>query len=115
MKLFKKLSAVAVLGLLGACATNNEVSGVLFSSYKMAKDTNPQFKSAKVGQACFTNIDIWPLSALLFGANIGLSFGDGSVSTAMTNGGVTKVATVDHEVFSVLGVYGKVCTNVAGE
>lgn len=115
MKMFQKLSAVAVLGLLGACASQHEISGGLFANYKLAKDSNPQFKPVKTGQACYHGIDTWPITMLLGLGNLGFSFGDGSVSTAMANGGIKNVATVDHEVFSILSVYGKVCTNVAGE
>jgi hypothetical protein len=41
--------------------------------------------------------------------------GDASISTAMKNGGITRVHHVDHETLSVLGVYARYTTIVYGE
>lgn len=115
MKTLNKFLALGTVLMLGACATNHELSGGLFSNYKIAKDSNPAFKAVKTGQACYHAVDIWPVGGLIGLPFLNFSFGDGSVTTAAQNGGISKVATVDHEVFSILSVYGKVCTNVAGE
>ena len=41
--------------------------------------------------------------------------GDASIKTAMENGDITKIHHVDHESFSVLGVYARYTTIVYGE
>jgi hypothetical protein len=41
--------------------------------------------------------------------------GDASISTAMRNGGITRVHHVDHETLNILGVYAKYTTIVYGE
>jgi hypothetical protein len=44
-----------------------------------------------------------------------VALGDGSIDAAKKDGGVTQVASVDHTVFSILGIYGNVCTKVTGQ
>jgi len=41
--------------------------------------------------------------------------GDASISAAMRNGKITRIHHVDHETFSILGVYAKYTTIVYGE
>ncbi|HVJ89374.1 MAG TPA: TRL-like family protein [Labilithrix sp.] len=41
--------------------------------------------------------------------------GDASLEAAKAAGGITQVAHVDHDNFSVLGVYAKTCTIVVGQ
>jgi TRL-like protein family len=41
--------------------------------------------------------------------------GDASISTAMRNGGITRIHHVDHETSSFLGIYAKYTTIVYGE
>ena len=43
-----------------------------------------------------------------------VALGDASIDLAKSNGGVTQVASVDHKVFSILGIYANVCTVVHG-
>jgi hypothetical protein len=58
--------------------------------------------SAKVGRS-----EAWGI--LLFAT------GDASISTAMKNGGITRIHHVDHETSTFLGVYAKYTTIVYGE
>ena len=62
----------------------------------------PAAGSAKVGRA-----EAWGI--LVFAT------GDASISTAMRNGGITRIHHVDHETSSFLGVYAKYTTIVYGE
>ena len=41
--------------------------------------------------------------------------GDASISTAMRNGGITRIHHVDHETLNILGIYAKYTTTVYGE
>jgi hypothetical protein len=44
-----------------------------------------------------------------------VAFGDASIAEAKRRGGITTVATVDHSSTSILGLYSRFCTVVAGE
>lgn len=46
---------------------------------------------------------------------LGVAFGDASIHSAMTNGGITKIHHVDSKTLSVLGIYAKSTTVVWGE
>jgi hypothetical protein len=46
---------------------------------------------------------------------LGVSWGDASINTAMTNGGITKIHHIDTKTLYVLGVYAKSTTVVWGE
>jgi hypothetical protein len=57
----------------------------------------------KSGEACAQNI-------------LGIvSTGDSSIEMAKKNSGITKIATIDRTYWSILSVYGKACTKVAGQ
>jgi hypothetical protein len=43
-----------------------------------------------------------------------ISLGDASIDTAMRNGGIKEVYTVDTENLSVMGMYARQCTVVLG-
>ena len=59
--------------------------------------------SKKSGKSCASNV-------------LGLfATGDASIEQARRNGGVAKVASVDHSAFSVLFLYSKFCTIVHGD
>lgn len=92
--------------MLGGCAMatggNGSVTGFVYSGYKMGGVVGPA-QGAKTGEACATSI-------------LGIvGIGDASVSAAKQAGGVSQVAHVDHDVFSVLGIYAKSCTLVVGQ
>ncbi len=59
--------------------------------------------ASKTGRSCASNI-------------LGVvALGDASIATAKRNGGITAVASVDHDSLNVLAVYSRYCTVVAGE
>ena len=60
--------------------------------------------SDKKGRAC-SHAALWLIA-----------FGDSSIETARINAGITKIASVDHEILSVIGfIYHRQCTVVTGE
>ena len=44
-----------------------------------------------------------------------LTAGDISIENTKRDGGIRKVASVDKDVFSILGLFSKVCIRVTGE
>lgn len=58
--------------------------------------------SSKVGRATATGIVMF-------------AYGDASISTAMKNGGITRIHHVDHETTNIMGVYATYTTIVYGE
>ena len=60
-------------------------------------------KRGKMGKACGQNV---------LGV---IGWGDNSISTAQRSAGIEKIASVDYEYTSILGVYAKVCTEVRGD
>lgn len=104
----RQLSVSAVFGLaflMTGCAgigTYQEVPGGLYADYKFGKDAEGPV-GTKEGESCATSILGW------FGT------GDASIPAAATNGGISKVYTIDHKVKNILNVYAKYCTVVHGE
>jgi len=93
------VAMLAMLGLSG-CATYQPM-GVFYTSGKMGVDAHTA-EASREGQACMESY-------------VGLiARGDASVQTAMDNGGITEVTSVDYTVDNVLGIYGKYCTVVRG-
>lgn len=102
---FLVLAGVMVSGL-GGCAIvaggNAGVAGSIYSEYKAPGQVG-NATGTKTGQACAMSI-------------LGLvGIGDASLTEAMAHGQITQIAHVDHENFSVLGVYGRTCTVVTGQ
>jgi hypothetical protein len=98
------LACAAVLTLLpgcGAVAGPGILTGGIYSGYTLGSSAGPG-AGTKTGEACAMTI-------------LGIvALGDGSIDAAKGNGGISQVASVDHKIFSVLGVYGTVCTVVHG-
>jgi hypothetical protein len=44
-----------------------------------------------------------------------VAYGDASARTAASNAGISKIQTVDYKTNTVLGVWARSCTQVAGE
>ena len=91
---------------LSACATGSFNShtgpGFIYSDHYEGDLVTANIAGRKRGEACTQNI-------------LGLfTFGDGSLSAAMKNGGVTAVSSADRHYHSVMGVWGKVCLIVTG-
>ncbi len=98
--------ALATLGILStgcAMSMNAPVTGGAFLGAKGATAATSNPVGGKSGQSCAMSI---------LGV-IGL--GDASIASAAKAGGITKVATVDSDNFSLLGLYAKNCTVVTGE
>ena len=88
---------------LSSCASFGPL-GAIYTSGTIGLTANNDVKSLKTGRACMTSV-------------IGIvAAGDASIAAAKTNGGITKVATIDYDVKNVfLGVYGRYCTVITGE
>jgi hypothetical protein len=96
------LALLALNGCAFASGGNGYAQGWAYAGYKTPGQVGTG-ADGKVGEACFSSI-------LGIVAN-----GDGSIEAAKKAGGITQVAYVDHEQFSVLGVYATSCTIVHGQ
>jgi hypothetical protein len=99
--------AVVTLGFsVGGCAMasggNAGVMGQLYSSYKAPGAIGNGAVGAKSAKACASSI---------LGV---IATGDASVSAAQKEGGIAQVTHVDHDNFSILGIYATTCTIVEG-
>jgi hypothetical protein len=94
--------ALSVTGCAVVAGGNGAAGGGLYSGYKMGGAVTTG-TGTKTGQACASSI-------------LGIiATGDASVSAAKAAGGITEVAHVDHDIFSILGLYGTTCTIVVGK
>jgi hypothetical protein len=97
------LALAAGLTMLPGCAVAGPgiVTGGLYSGYTLGSSAGPG-TGTKVGEACAMTI-------------LGIvALGDGSIDAAKSQGGISQVASVDHKIFSILGIYGSACTVVHG-
>ncbi len=96
--------ALAGIGMFSGCATTGApVSGMLYTDvhYEGAV-TKPVIASKLKGEACAQSI-------------LGMvALGDSSIAAAAKAVGINEVTFVDHEGWSILGVFGKHCTIVYG-
>ena len=111
----KKLITIISFGsifLYTGCASHNsnlgyggQPTGIVVSSYNTPGSiSNPTVKPQKQGVACTSGI-LWVAA-----------WGDAGTKTAMSNGGITKIATVEYSNYSILsGLYSKYCTITYGE
>lgn len=77
--------------------------GVLITNATEGVSVNNNVPINRSGEACTTNA-------------LGLaSFGDASISKAMGNAGITRVATVDRRYFGILCLFARACTVVSGD
>lgn len=102
----KLVAAALALGALNGCAMaqggNAAAMGTIYSGYKSPGNVGTA-AAGKTGEACISSI-------------LGVvATGDASLEAAKKAGGITQVAHVDHEQFSVLGVYATSCTVVHGQ
>lgn len=94
--------AVSTFGCGLVSGGNGMVAGSLYSGYKMGGNVSTG-TGTKTGEACAMSI-------------LGLiGIGDASLSAAKAAGGITQIAHVDHDIFSVLGIFGKSCTVAVGQ
>lgn len=97
------LVLVATVALTGCVMVSSPVYGGLFTQTKgPVTGVDNSVGQIKVGKAEAQGIII-------------VGTGDASIKTAMENGDITKIHHVDHESFSVLGVYSRYTTIVYGE
>ncbi len=98
------VAAVALVALEGCAVVASPTgNGLLYTGVKGPVAVGAATTAPKSGQACATNI-------------LGLiTTGDASIDAAKTNGGIAKLATVDHASTSVLGLYSQFCTIAKGE
>jgi hypothetical protein len=77
--------------------------GTLYAETSANEQVTENGLASKRGEACATSI-------------LGLvTTGDASVATAAKNGGISKVASVDHQFQNMLGFYSKYCVVVSGQ
>jgi hypothetical protein len=102
-KLVLLLGMAAGIAISGCAVTGpGLVNGTIYSGYSLGSAVGAG-TGTKSGEACAMSI-------------LGiLALGDGSIESAKKDGGITQVASVDHTVFSILGIYGNVCTKVTGQ
>ena len=96
------LSLFATTGCATAIGGNGFALGFIYSGYKTSGQVGTA-QPAKVGEACASSILGW------------IATGDASIEEAKKAGGITQIAHVDHEQFSVLQVYATTCTIVHGQ
>ena len=60
----------------------------------------------RTGEACTNRILLWI---------IGWTWGEGTISDAANDGGITRISTVDTEQLNVLSIYSRQCTVVKGD
>jgi hypothetical protein len=105
MKL-KLITAALALIVTNGCATavggNAFAFGAIYSGYKSPGQLGTA-QPGKIGEACASSILGW------------IAQGDASIEAAKKAGGITQVAYVDHDQFSILGVYATTCTLVHGQ
>lgn len=103
-KIFKTILIYALgVALITSCASSGfGPYGLFYTGHKLGVyGTSPS--GSKTGKACAMSI-------------VGLlSMGDASVEKATQNAGIYKVNNINLESFSVLGLYGELCTVVQGD
>jgi hypothetical protein len=107
--LIRKIRSVSLVLIstffLSGCAVVASPVGnaLLFTSVQGPVATGPAVSTPKQGRACASNI-------------IGIiATGDASIAAAKRAGGITNVASVDHDSLNILGLYSRFCTIVAGK
>jgi hypothetical protein len=96
------LATFATSGCAIAVGGNGFASGAIYSGYKTSGEVGTA-QPGKMGEACVSSILGW------------IATGDASIEEAKRAGGITQIAYVDHEQFSVLGIYATTCTIVHGQ
>jgi hypothetical protein len=77
-------------------------NGQIYTHVHGPVDAGQAASSGKTGRACAVNY-------------VGMvAMGDASIESAKKDGGISSVASVDHDTFTVLGVYARFCTVVRG-
>lgn len=103
----RRFTRVAGLGLtlffLSGCATAvAPVNGTLYSHVVGPVNATSVPKATRSGSACSASYLGW------------IALGEGGIENAKQNGGISEVASVDSESWSILGLYARFCTVVTG-
>lgn len=93
---------VVSLSLAGCQIVASPLAGGIYNETKYGDVATAETGASKEGKACGTSILGW------------VATGDASVAAAKANGGITKVASVDHTAKNILGIFGEWCTVVKG-
>jgi hypothetical protein len=96
------LSLLLANGCAFAAGGNAVTTGFVYSGYKSPGQVGSG-QAGKIGEACASSILGW------------IALGDASIEEAKRAGGITQIAHVDHEQFSILAVYATTCTIVHGQ
>ena len=98
---------ILLVYFLNGCATTGAYSdtgiGFLFNAQKEAGSLGVDRGSRETGQSCCHNILGW------------FTIGDCSIKASKKKGGLRSVSFYDKDIFRILSLYGKVCTNVYGK
>ncbi len=98
-------AAAAVVLVSGCAAARSPVTGAWYTDVKAddGATSNTEIATPKVGRATATSY-------------VGLiALGDCSIETAAKGAGITKIAHIDYESMSILGLYATTTTVVYGE
>jgi hypothetical protein len=99
----KKLLIISTLSLTLIGCAHSPVNGMITMVKWDGGVSNPEVSSIKTGKSCAKSI-------------LGVfASGDASIETAKKNGGISRVASVDHETTNIMHFYGQYCTIVTGE
>jgi hypothetical protein len=98
-------AAAAVVSLSGCAAARSPVTGAWYTDVKAndSATSNTELAAPKVGRA----------TAKSYVGLVGL--GDCTIAAAAKSAGITKIAHVDYETMSILGLYAETTTVVYGE
>ena len=100
---------VATLGLLAGlasqsgCITMGRPVGLIYTNYDVNHNVTQNKLGTKTGESCAKSV-------------LGLfAWGDASAATAARAAGINTIASVDDNLFSVLGIFESLCTRVSGD
>ena len=96
------LAVTCVVLLTGCAVGHGPVTAPFAFDLRGPVSAGSAAGSSKVGRATATGIVMF-------------AYGDASISTAMKNGGITRIHHVDHETTNIMGVYATYTTIVYGE
>lgn len=99
------LVGAALVSMTGCAMVASPTNGTVYTDVKYPGAHTPQgaVPGPKTGVAEAQNI-------------LGIvATGDASIQAAARNGGITRIATVEHQATSILGVWGKFTTMVTGD
>ncbi|HWO41501.1 MAG TPA: TRL-like family protein [Candidatus Eisenbacteria bacterium] len=89
--------------VLGGCAfVKAPVNGFIYTELERPVAATSVAKSTRTGRSCAESYLGW------------VALGDASIDAAKRAGQIQEVSSVDHESFSVLGIYARFCTIVRG-